>query len=268
MPTVLSDQGVIEYEEIGEGEPLILIHGVGLDHTMWKQQVENLSKQFRVIAYDMLGHGGSSHPPGPYTLSMFVEQLLSLADQLQLKTFHLIGFSMGGMVAQSIALSYPNKVKTLTILNSVANRTEKQRQAVLSRVNEAENASPSATIEPAIKRWFTEEFLINETQVVDCIRTRLKTNNPSSYLAAYRLFATADQELWLELQRITQPTLIITGEDDIGSSPQMAMEMHGEINGSEVVIIPKMKHMLPVENAEAVNEIIKAFIKKQMISLG
>ncbi|MEK4031447.1 alpha/beta fold hydrolase [Pseudobacillus sp. FSL P4-0506] len=265
MATAVCDQGMIRYEEKGIGEPLILIHGVGLDHTMWEKQVEGLAGHFRVIVYDMVGHGGSEHPPAPYTLSQFVEQLAGLMNYLKIEKSHVVGFSMGGMVAQAFAKKYKERLKTLTIMSAVANRTEEQRKAILSRVEEVKKTGPASTIEPAIQRWFNEEFIEKERTIVDQIRKRLETNNPASYLAAYTLFATADEELWPELKQISQPTFILTGEDDIGSNPEMAKQMHKEIAHSEVFIVPGMKHMLPMEGADIVNKAIRFFIEKQAI---
>ncbi|WP_257346745.1 alpha/beta fold hydrolase [Pseudalkalibacillus decolorationis] len=265
MPIALYSQGDIRYEEKGNGEPLILIHGVGLDHTMWEKYVEMLSTQFRVIVYDTLGHGGSEHPPGPYTLSQFVEQLTALMDYLHINKSHIVGFSMGGMVAQAFELTYTDRVSTLTIMNAVANRTEEQRNAVLARVEEVKKIGPIATIEPAIQRWFSHHFIVNHDEIINNIRTRLKTNNPPSYLAAYSLFATADKELWPKLHNILSPTLIITGEHDRGSNPEMAKQMNEKIRCSEVVIVPNMKHMLPVEDATNVSKLIRLFIEKQTV---
>ncbi|OIK10180.1 alpha/beta hydrolase [Bacillus sp. MUM 116] len=267
MPTAILENSKTLYEEKGSGEPLILIHGVGLDHTMWVGQVEGLSKHFRVVVYDMVGHGGSEHPSGPYSLSQYVEQLMTLMNHLQIEKTHLVGFSMGGMVAQAFALAHGEKLKTLTIISAVANRTVDQRKAILARVEEVKENGASATIEPAIGRWFTQEFLTDQKDVVNRIRTRLQTNKHHSYLAAYTLFATADELLWPMLQQIDIPTFIITGENDSGSNPEMANQMLEKIANSEIRIVPTMKHMLPMEGFQIVNEAINSFIQKQPASV-
>jgi pimeloyl-ACP methyl ester carboxylesterase len=216
----------------------------------------------------MLGHGGSEHPPGPYSLSQYVEQLSGLMDYLQIEKIHLVGFSMGGMVAQAFALTYKNKLKTVTIMNAVANRTNEQRKGILARVEEVRENGPLSTIEPAIKRWFNPSYIQSQEEVVNQVQKRLQTNNPASYLAAYTLFATADAEVWPKLQNIETPAFIITAENDIGSNPEMARMMHEQIKGSDIKIIPDMKHMLPVEGADIINKELRKFIDKQTISLG
>ncbi|GIN20357.1 alpha/beta fold hydrolase [Siminovitchia fordii] len=256
----------IFYEEKGEGEPIVFIHGVGLDHTMWHGQLDELAKYYRVIVYDMIGHGRSEQLPGPYSLSQFVEQLSILLDYLNIKECHLVGFSMGGMVAQSFAIKNKTKLKTLTIMSAVANRTDEQRSAILKRVNEVKTNGAASTIEPAIQRWFNHGFLGANEEAVNEIRTRLQKNNSASYLAAYTLFATADKELWPQLDQIDVPTLIVTGEYDVGSTPDMSRQMHEKIKGSELRIVPDMRHMLPMEGAEIINEMILSFIKKSSSS--
>jgi (E)-2-((N-methylformamido)methylene)succinate hydrolase len=267
MPLASYDQGNIRYEEQGTGESMILIHGVGLDHTMWEKQVASLSEHYHVIVYDMIGHGGSEHPPGPYTLEAFVEQLEGLMNFLKIKASHIVGFSMGGMVAQAFAIKNETMVKTLTIMSSVANRTKEQREAILSRVEEVKSFGPISTVDAAIERWFSEEYMEEDKGTVKRIRGRLLTNLTASYLAAYTLFATADETLWPELRKITVPTLILTGEHDSGSNPEMAKAMHKEIAGSELLVVPRMKHMLPVEGAGIINQAICLFLKNKMIDV-
>ncbi|MDR9797637.1 alpha/beta hydrolase [Aeribacillus pallidus] len=250
------------YTDVGKGEPVILIHGVGLDLTMWEQQVYALSSQYRVISYDMMGHGKSACPPVPYTLSQFVEQLDVLFSNLDIPQAHLIGFSMGGLVAQSYAIQHPEKLSSLTLISSVARRNDEQRKGVLSRIKEVEEHGHKTTINAAIKRWFTRTFISEHPEVIRRIRYRLETNNPDAYLAAYRVFATADAEVYDRLPEIKCPTLIVTGELDQGSTPEMAELMGNLIPHSEVVIIPGIKHMLPIEAGGQLNQLLLSTLEK------
>ncbi|PID15037.1 alpha/beta hydrolase [Sporosarcina sp. P34] len=264
MSNITYDQETTLYEETGVGEPLIFIHGVGLDHAMWQQQVNRLSANYRVITYDMLGHGGSSHPPGPYSLSQFVVQLATLVNELKLTNVHLVGFSMGAMVAQSFAAKFPDKIRTLTIMNSVANRTPEQRKAIAARVEKVKELGPQTTIEPAIQRWFNQDFQEKNPKIINEVRHRLETNNADGYMAAYTLFATADEEVWQQLKDITVPSLVITGEYDVGSTPKMSRQIHEKLLNSELLIVPDTRHMLPVEKPEIVNQAIHSFIKEHV----
>ncbi len=117
----------------GEGEAVILIHGVGLDHTMWDQQVAGLRNRFQVITYDMLGHGQSAHPPEERLLGDFVRQLHQLMMNLDLEQATIIGFSMGGLVAREFATRYPGMTLKLVLMDTVFRRSPEQQAAVLAR---------------------------------------------------------------------------------------------------------------------------------------
>lgn len=224
--------------------------------------MEELSLYCRVIVYDMLGHGRSEKAPGPYTLSNFIEQLDGLIHYLEKEKVHIAGFSMGGMVAQAFAIERPQKVASLAIISAVANRTFEQRKGVLSRLAEVEANGQRGTIEAAIERWFNKKFIIQNPEMVQQVRKRLQENDPASYLAAYRVFATGDAELYQRLDKIKCPTLVLTGEFDVGSTPHMAKLMENRIPHSEVVIIPGIKHMLPLEGAGILNEKLLSFLSE------
>jgi 3-oxoadipate enol-lactonase len=262
MPFAGEGNRLTYYAEAGSGFPLVLIHGVGLDHTMWERQVDELSRHYRVILYDMLGHGRSARPPGPYTLAQFADQLQMLIDRLDIAKAHILGFSMGGLVAEAFALKAPNRLSALVIANSVAKRTPEQRNGVLSRVEEVREKGHTATIDAALERWFTAAFRKDRADVVEAVRRRLEENDPAAYLAAYTVFANADAELFDELPQIACPTLIVTGEKDSGSTPEMARMLGRQIKDSSVVILMGGKHMMPVERAAEFNRILLSFLKK------
>lgn len=255
-------QGQTHFVCSGKGEPLIFIHGVGLDYKMWKSQIDYFSEHYTVYAIDMLGHGRSIKLKGKQViLEDFTEQLATFCEAVHIDRAHIIGFSMGGMVAQLFGVNYPEKVKTLTIANAVAHRTEMESDAVLERVRLVEKHKENITIDSALSRWFTTDYLKGHKGTVSTIKKRLQENDHESYIGAYRVFATADKQLWDELSNITKPTFIITGEADIGSNPRMAKEMHGKIPNSKLCIVPKARHMLPVEMPNTFNQHVHGFLK-------
>jgi proline-specific peptidase len=262
MPKVQLGNQVINYVEKGFGDPIFLLHGVGMDHTMWHNQIDFLSISHRVIAFDMIGHGESAKPEKSYCLKDFVQQLYTLMNHLEIDQAHIVGFSMGGMVAQLFGIIYPEKCKSLCFMSAVANRTKEQQQTVINRVRQVEREGHLATINAAISRWFNDSFYHQHPEIIKSVKNRLETNDPKSYLKAYTVFATADQELWEKLDQISCPTLIITGENDIGSSPEMAQQMKGKIKSSELIIVPSIRHMLPIEGKEAVNKALQTFVSK------
>jgi len=262
MDYINSQGKVTFFLDEGHGSPVILIHGVGLDHAMWRFQMEALTEHHRVVCYDMLGHGRTAPCSESCQLGDFIQQLSELIGYLGLERVHLVGFSMGGLVAEGFSIEFPHKVASMTLISSVAQRTPEQRANVLARVRQVEQNGHISTIEPAIARWFTPTFIENHHDTVNAVRQRLEGNDHASYLAAYRVFATADSDYFDRLNEIRCPTLIITGEHDVGSTPQMAYEIGKRVHGSKVTIVPDVKHMLPVEGKDEVISTLLPFLEE------
>lgn len=249
------------FASAGRGKPVILIHGVGLDHDMWKPQVMGLKKNYRVITYDMLGHGNTTHILGERFLGDFVQQLYKLLINMNLKSAAIVGFSMGGIVARQFATQYPEMTTKLVLMNTVFRRSKVEQEAVLERYLSAKNNGFRQQIDPAIKRWFSPKFTASNPETISKIISRLKRNDKQGYLEAYKIFATVrDPDTSLQ---INCPTLIVTGELDSGSTPQMAQEMSKVIVDSEVKILTNLQHMTPVEDPEQINQILLTFFNKK-----
>ena len=136
MPNVNVNDISLYYEESGEGEPLLFLHGLGTDGRSWEYQRDFFAEQFRVIVVDVRGHGRSAQPPGPYSVSQFAADIFALLDHLQIDQFHLVGLSMGGMIGFQMAVDQPKRCKSLTIVNSgpeLVPRTLKERWQILQR---------------------------------------------------------------------------------------------------------------------------------------
>jgi 3-oxoadipate enol-lactonase len=244
------------YRRSGSGAPAILIHGVGADLEMWEPVAERLAPLHDVVRYDMLGHGASAKPPGPYRLDDFVGQLRRLVDALGIERFVLAGFSMGGLVAQAFALAAPARVERLVLLNTVFDRSPPERAVVEARVREVLNGGHEAGIAAALERWFTPAFRTARPEVVGSIRRRMESNDLPAYAAAYGLFATADRELAGRVGSIEVPTMVVTGAEDQRSTAAMAMAMAERLPRGRCHIIPGQRHMTPLEVPELVAALI------------
>lgn len=250
------------YLTTGQGHPVVLIHGVGLNKEMWGGQIVGLSTDYRVIAYDMLGHGASPRPEPDTGLPGYAEQLLELLDHLGIEHATVIGFSMGGLVARAFALHYPQRLAGLVILNSVFNRTPEQRAGVIARTSQAAEHGPDANAGEALARWFSREYQAANPAQIAAIRQDLANNDPQGYLTTYKLFATQDMYRAEDLGSISVPTLVATGELDPGSTPDMARQLAMRIKGAEVAILPEQRHMMPVESPRLVNQVLLDFLDK------
>ena len=249
------------YLDVGQGQPVVLIHGVGLNKEMWGGQFVGLANDYRVIAYDMLGHGQSRVPAADTPLEGYADQLAELLDHLQIAQATVIGFSMGGLVARAFALNYPQRLAALVVLNSVFNRTPEQSAGVIARAAQAAELGPDANVDAALDRWFSREYKAANPAQVAAIRQVLASNDPQGYHTTYSLFATQDMYRADDLGSIQVPTLIATGELDPGSTPEMARQLAERIPGAQVAILEEQRHMMPVESPRLVNQTLLEFLQ-------
>ncbi|ONH50666.1 Pimeloyl-ACP methyl ester carboxylesterase [Pseudomonas cedrina] len=248
------------YLATGQGQPVVLIHGVGLNKEMWGGQVVGLASHYHVITYDMLGHGASPRPAAGTPLLGYADQLLELLDHLQLPQATVIGFSMGGLVARAFALHYPDRLKSLVVLNSVFNRSPEQRAGVIARTAQAAEHGPDANAEAALSRWFSREYQAANPAQIAALRQTLAGNDPQGYLTTYELFATQDMYRADDLKGLRAPTLVATGELDPGSTPEMARQLADRIPGATVAVLAEQRHMMPVESPRLVNSLLLGFL--------
>jgi pimeloyl-ACP methyl ester carboxylesterase len=240
------------------GVPLVLLHGVGLDHTMWDAVVKSLPHR-RTITYDLIGHGRAAAPAGPYSLQTFVDQLTDVVDSLD-TTIDLVGFSMGALVAEGYALSHGGtNIRKMVLLNGVHDRNPAERQAIVDRVAEVRSRGLASTVEPALDRWFTPAFSAAHADVIDAVRHRLLANDVRAYADAYEVFATADAELANRSTEIVVPTLVATGSDDQRSTPAMTEALASTLPDGRSVILPGLRHLTPLEAPTEVANLIDTF---------
>jgi len=244
----------------GEGPPLILVHGLGLNRHMWQWQQAALATRYTVITYDLLGHGQSAKPAGPYTMRQMTDQIGALMDHLQLQRCALAGFSLGGLIVQAFAVAHPQRVSALAILNAAHGRTEQERAALLGRVQQVRELGPASTVDAALQRWFSADFAARSPEVLAQVRDWVLANDPEVYPEVYLLLARADIGLEDAIATIQCPTLVMTGEKDYGNSPAMSRRIAALINGARLEILPGLRHMALAEEPARVNEILLGFL--------
>ena len=252
--------GGTAYSVVGTGPTVALIHGLGMHRGMWVWQVPALTSRFTVLTYDLLGHGKSQNPPKNCSLSNFSDQLNALCDALDLDDVAVAGFSLGGMIARDFALRHPDRVRALAILHSAHDRTPEQRAAIMIRVRQAAETGPSATVDDALERWFGDEFRAANPDVMDMVRDAVLANDSDVYPSIYRLLAEGDKELANTIAAIQCPTLVMTGSEDHGNSPEMSRRMAAQIPGAQCIILPGLRHMALAEAPEVFNPPLVSFL--------
>ena len=241
---------------------IVLIHGLGLNRQIWESYVSRLSHRYRVLSYDLFGHGQSASPPGIPSLTLFSEQLLSLLDELAIDQCAIIGFSLGGMINRRFAMDYPERVRALAILNSPHEREPEAQQLVEQRALDSAAGGPGATLDATIERWFTPEFRASNPDFVARVREWVLANDPEDYASCRQVLAFGVIELIRPRPPITHPTLIMTCENDSGSTPEMSQSIAGEIKGSQVIIVPGLQHMGLTENPSFFINALVEFLEK------
>lgn len=247
----------------GSGEPVVCIHGVGARIENWDDIAPHLRQSFLTLRYDLRGHGLSTRLAGPYSLPMLADDLAALLDHLRIDSASVVGHSLGGMIAQTFALRYPARVRRLALLSAVAGRTSEERQAVASRINLIRTGDAGDHFRRSVSRWFTDEFVAANPERIAAYAARNAENDPDCYAAAYRVLALEDLDR--ELEAISAPTLIVTGERDLGSNPRMSQLMHERIQGSVLRILPRLKHSILIEAPEIVAGLIVPFLEGKVV---
>ena len=243
----------------GSGKPLIFIHGLGMNKKMWKLQVPAFISNYHVITYDLLGHGLTNFQSEIYSIDKFVEQLNNFVKYLGIKEFGLIGFSLGGIIARAYAAHYSDSIKALSIISSPYQRSKKERKKVMLRAHESEEGGPVATVDDAIERWFTNDFILSKHKIISQVRNWVLSNNPKIYHKIYKVFASADIDHVNYISSIKCPTLIIACEEDVGNSPNMAKKMAKNISSAKLEVVPGLKHMGLLEKPKLINKILLDF---------
>jgi 3-oxoadipate enol-lactonase len=232
------------------GAPVVtLTHPLGVTLALWDDHVAALTKRFRVLRYDVRGHGGSEIPPGPYTLEQMSGDLFELLDSLGIEETHFVGVSMGGLIGMTAALTRPSRIKSLVLCDTTACYGPGVRPMWGDRIRVAESEGMTAAlVDRTMAIWFTEAFRARHPAAVERITAMLRKGDPRGYAAAIRAIGFVD--LSERIGAIHCPVLVVVGEQDPGTPPAMARVIHEGIAGSELLILPGAMHCAVVEDSD------------------
>jgi pimeloyl-ACP methyl ester carboxylesterase len=245
------------YNNKEQSIPIVFIHGVGLTYEIWQPQL-NFFNNYSNLSYDILGHGKSSLTKQNISFDDFSEQLIDLIDELKIEKIHLVGFSIGSLIARNFATKYGDRLQSLILLGSIYKRSEQQQKIVNERFEQAKKELKLSR--QALKRWFSDKYLENNPDTYEKISSILSGNNMANFLKVYELFVKHKNNE--DFEKIQTKTLIMTGEYDIGSTIEMSQQLNNIIKNSELKIIKDGKHLCGIECADEVNLSIKNFLEK------
>jgi 3-oxoadipate enol-lactonase len=248
------------YDETGTGEPLLFIHGIGSSARDWELQVPVFSDRYRVITIDLRGHGQTDKPKTKYSIKQFADDTMQLLESLDALPVHIVGLSLGGMVAFQMVVDRPDMVKSLTIVNSCPEMIihkfnewiEFWRRIVTIRLVGMQRLAKFLC-----RRLFPEPH--QEEVRCEAIR-RLTANDKRAYISTLR--AISGWSVIDRIERITCPTLLLSGELDFLPMPTKQTCV-SKIAQSELMIIDNSRHMTPVDQPEKFNKALAEFLLKQ-----
>ncbi|HSA60155.1 MAG TPA: alpha/beta fold hydrolase, partial [bacterium] len=254
----------IHYEDHGprEAGPLVLIHAFPLNLTMWNAQIQALSAERRVIAYDLRGHGESDVGDGQYTIELFVDDLIALLDHLRIDTTAVCGLSLGGYIALRALERHPERFNALVLCDtrSEADSDEAKikRSAGLRLLKE--KGVPSFA-EEFVKPAFAPETFKTNPEIVHTTKGMILKNSPLGIGGA--LLALASRTDTTEsLKRINIPTLVLVGEKDQITPPSAALSLKEKIPNAQMHVIPTAGHLSNLENPAEFNQRLAAFCRE------
>ena len=254
----------------GEGQAadrptVVLIHGLGLCQRLFDPMLAGFSAPFDLISYDLYGHGDSGPPPQTATLSLYSQQIAGLLDHLGIARAALVGFSIGGMINRRFALDHPERLSALAIWNSPHDRGAQAQQLVEDRAAQVRTEGTMSTLPAAIERWFTPGFRASQPDRVDLVRQWRQRVDLEGYAQTAWVLANGVPELVSPATPVTAPTLVMTAENDSGSTPAMAHAIAAEIPGARTAIVPALQHLGLMEDPEAFTTPTLDFLKRTLL---
>lgn len=250
----------IEYSIDGDAGPwLVMSHSLGCDISMWDAQIAELSTRYRILRYDTRGHGKTEATQGSYSLDELANDARALLDELEIAQVVWVGFSMGGMIGQTFALKYPNRLLGLVLADTTSQHDATPQSVWDERIRVAREQGIAPLVGPAIGRWFTQKFRDSHPAEVALVANQISNTSVDGWCgccAAISGVHTTDK-----LNEIAHPCLVIVGEHDVGTPLAAALTIQRELLNSTLVVVTDSAHMTCIEQAPQFNRALKMFLQ-------
>ena len=234
---------------------LMFGNGLATSMAMWDAQASHFSGRYRVLRYDVRGHGGTAAPPPPYAMERLADDAVGLMDALGIGRVHYIGLSLGGMIAQSLAMRHPERVASLVLCDTAMRMRRGMWDERIAAVA-ADGVEPQ--VEPSIARWFSPSFAAEHADLVEALRKMIRGTSQAGYIGCS--MAIRDADLGPAASGISAPTQVIVGRDDRSTPVGDAEALHRAIPGSALAIIDHAAHLPNIEQAARFNALMEQFI--------
>lgn len=253
---------LLAYDDVGPGPVVVLLHGFPLDRSFWSAQASEIGGVYRVIAPDLRGFGESAAPDGVYPIDAMADDVLELLDALQLREPVVIGgLSMGGYVALSAVLRYPDRFRALMLFDTRAgaDSPEAARNREVSAGQVETSGKIDKVVEGLLPKFFLPLTRERRPHVIEALQKRMLRSVPRAVAGALRGMAERPDRTG-DLGRISVPTLVVVGSDDVITPPEEARAMARAIPNARLEVIPEAGHLAPLENPAATNRAVLAFL--------
>jgi 3-oxoadipate enol-lactonase len=250
----LADHDTVVAQRGSTGPAVLLVHALGLDWRMWEPVLDTLADGRRVFAYDVRGHGAAAGSPSPYTMADTARDLIGVLDAIGLPQAHVVGLSFGGGIAQSAAVTAPERFASLALLAT----TDHPFDAFEGRALSAETDGMAAQVAPSLTRWFTANALALDADGVRYARERVLAGNATDWAAAWRAFKGLDVQG--KLAGLEAPTLVLAGGADVSTTPEIMRGVASRIPGALYRELPGTPHMQTLERPELVAAALAEFL--------
>jgi 3-oxoadipate enol-lactonase len=239
---------------------LVFSHSLACNSAMWAPQLDEFTRDFRILAFDTRGHGRSDAPAGPYTMDELAGDTWRLLKSLGIPSAHFIGLSMGGMIGQALALEHPECVSSLTLADTTSRWPPGAAAMFGQRAATALTSGMAPLVEGTLARWFTPEFHGSNPAAVARIGEMILTTPVAGYVACSEAIPRIDYTD--RLREIRCPVLVIVGDRDPGTPVAMSQAIHDNAPGSQLEVIDHAAHLSNVEQPEAFNRTLRGFLDR------
>jgi 3-oxoadipate enol-lactonase len=247
------------YSIEGNGPPVLLVHGVGGRGAAWAGLVAHLKAEFTCVSYDLRGHGKSPRSAGTFGLDDLVADLEALRKRIGCDKAHVIGHSLGGMVAPAYARRHPDRALSVGLLSTVAGRTEEERTKARAVMVAMEREGVASALALLVPRWFTGEFIRDHPDIVETRMRQVAETDPTVYLNAFNLYVETEMADWLH--EVTAPALVLTGELDPSCSPRLNRIIAEKLPNSRLVVLDRLRHGILLEAPDRVAQPVASFLR-------
>lgn len=246
-------------ERAGKGDPVVFLHAVGLDLTWWDYVLAGLPADLPFVALDLPGHGLSPRPAHEFSLGDLAEIVHAELARRGHRRFHLCGHSVGGMVAQSLAIAHPGSVASLTLVSTAAVYDDKIRAALLARAADVDANGMAPLVGPTLARWFSAEFRRQRPETIARCERSLHAADAPTHARMWRAIAALD--LLEGLSGLRLPTQALVGAADAATPPGCARLIADTVAGAQLTLLPAVAHMATVEAAGTIAAAIETFVR-------